>query len=189
MKIDKRDAILHVLFYYYPICFVYIVLFITFTFKYTIVMDAIFEYFSGNLWQIWALVCMLCLILELFSGDFFIMCFAIGALLSVVTSVFGVGMYIQLAVFIIVSVLSIFFVRPFALRYLHSKEGRLSNAGALIGRIGTVSTTIVAGGDGRVAVDGDDWKAVSVDGTEIEKGEKVRIISMESIIITVEKVN
>lgn len=152
-------------------------------------MEYIFGYFAGDLWQLWVIVCMLCLILELFSGDFFIMCFAIGALLSVVASVFGAGIYVQLAVFILVSILSIFFVRPIALKYLHSKEGRLSNAEALIGRTGTVSTTIVAGGYGRVAVDGDDWKAVSVDGTEIEKGMKVRIISMESIIITVERVN
>lgn len=151
-------------------------------------MQAIIEYFAGNLWQFWALVCMLCLILELFSGDFFIMCFAIGALLSAIVSVFGPGMYSQLAVFVIVSILSIFFVRPFAIRYLHSNEGRLSNAEALIGRVGRVSTTIPSGGHGRVAIDGDDWKANSVDGSEIEEGTKVRIVSMESIIITVERI-
>lgn len=37
------------------------------------------EYFSQNLWQVWAIIAVLCLILELFSGDFFILCFAIGA--------------------------------------------------------------------------------------------------------------
>lgn len=147
------------------------------------------EYFANNLWQFWAIVCMICLILELFSGDFFLMCFAIGALVTAVVSIFGTGIYVQLVIFAIVAIMSIFFVRPFALKYLHSKEGRLSNAEALIGRVGRVSTTIVEHGYGRVAIDGDDWKALSVNGEEIAEGEKVRIVSMDSIIVTVEKFN
>lgn len=147
------------------------------------------EYFASNLWQMWILICMICLILELFSGDFFLMCFAIGALVTALVSVFGTGIYVQFAVFILISVISVFFVRPFALKYLHSKEGRLSNAEALIGRTGKVSTTIVEHGYGRVAVDGDDWKALSIDGEEIKEGTMVRIVSMDSIIITVERIN
>ena len=146
------------------------------------------EYIANNLWQFWAVICMLCLILELFSGDFFLMCFAIGALVSAIVSVIGTGFYSQLLIFAVVSLLSVFFVRPFALKYLHRGEGRLSNAEALIGRVGTVSTTIAEHGYGRVALDGDDWKAAAVNGQEIAKGEKVRIVSMDSIIVNVERV-
>ena len=146
------------------------------------------EYIANNLWQFWAVICMFCLILELFSGDFFLMCFAIGALVTALVSLLGTGFYVQLVIFVMVAVLSIFFVRPFALKYLHSAEGRLSNAEALIGRVGRVSTTIVEHGYGRVAIDGDDWKALSINGEEIAQGEKVRVVSMDSIIITVEKI-
>ena len=76
-----------------------------------------------------------------------------------------------------------------ALRYLHRNDpDRVSNADALIGREGRVSETIPEGGSGRVAIDGDDWKAVSADGMAIEKGEKVKVVGRESIIITVERV-
>lgn len=147
------------------------------------------DYFTANLWQLWALVMVVCLILELTSGDFFILCFSIGALVTAVVSAFGLGFYGQLVVFAVASVLSIFFVRPWLARHLHGKRReRPSNADALMGRIGRVSEAIEQGGYGRVAIDGDDWKAVSVDGQYVPQGQNVRVVGRESIIITVEKV-
>ena len=49
------------------------------------------DYFAANLWQFWSLVVIVCLILELTSGDFFILCFSIGALVTAVVAAFGVG--------------------------------------------------------------------------------------------------
>jgi membrane protein implicated in regulation of membrane protease activity len=146
------------------------------------------DYFAANLWQLWVLVTVVCLILELTSGDLFILCFSIGALVTAVLSAFGLGFYGQLAVFVVASVLSLLFVRPSLVRRLHGrKKERLSNADALIGRIGRVSEAIEQGGYGRVAIDGDDWKAVSSDGTYVSMGQNVRVVGRESIIITVEK--
>ena len=42
-------------------------------------------------------------------------------------------------------------------------------------------------GTGRVAIDGDDWKAESDDDQLIEKGTRVVVVSRESIILTVKK--
>lgn len=147
------------------------------------------EYLSANMWQLWALVAVLGLILELSSGDFFIICFAVGACGAAVVSPF-LGFYVQLAVFGVVTALSIFQVRPFALRYLHKDEPhRVSNADALMGRVGRVSETIEAQGFGRVAIDGDDWKAVSVSEKSIPVGTRVKVVGRESIIITVETID
>ena len=147
------------------------------------------EYFASNMWQMWVIIAVICLILELMNGDFFIMCFAIGGVCSSIAAAVGGNIYEQLAVFAITSVLSLFFVRPAALRYLHKNEDtRVSNADALIGQTGRVSEPIVADGFGRVAIDGDDWKALSIDGQPIEKDARVRVVSRESIIITVERV-
>jgi len=146
------------------------------------------EYFSENLWQLWALVAVVCLVLELTSGDFFIMCFAIGGVCAAIGSAFGIGFYGGLAIFAVASVLSLFFVRPAALRYLHRNEdNRMSNADALIGREGYVTDDIEGEGFGRVQIDGDSWKARSLGGETIAKGERVSVVSRESIIITVRK--
>ena len=84
------------------------------------------------------------------------------------------------------SLLSLLFVRPRLAKAIHGKRReRLSNADALMGRIGRVSEAIERGGYGRVAIDGDDWKAVSADGEYIPLGQNVRVVGRESIIITV----
>lgn len=144
------------------------------------------EYFQSNLWQLWALVSLLCLILELTSGDFFIMCFSLGAIPALIASLFNTSFTAQIIIFAVCSALCIFFVRPIALKYLHKHDERLSNAEALIGREGRVTQTIEAGDYGRVAVDGDDWKARSATGERIAKETRVRIVKLDSIIVTVE---
>ncbi len=147
------------------------------------------DYFTANLWQFWALVVLLCLILEVTSGDFFILCFSIGALVSTVVAALGAGFTVQLEIFAVVSVLSLFFLRPRLVKWLHGRRReRPSNADALMGRVGRVSEAIEQGGYGRVAIDGDDWKAVSADGSYVPLGQNVRVVGRESIIITVEKV-
>jgi membrane protein implicated in regulation of membrane protease activity len=146
------------------------------------------DYLTNNPWLIWILISMVCLILELGSGDLFLMCFAIGALGGSLTAALGGGVILQIIVMAICSLLSLYFIRPIALKYLHkSDENRVSNADALMGREGRVSQTIEAGGYGRVAIDGDDWKAISEDGQRIEKNAKVIVVGRESIIITVKK--
>lgn len=141
------------------------------------------------MWQVWAVVAILGLILELMSGDFFIICFAIGAFAAAVVSPFA-GIYVQLAVFAVVTALSIFQVRPFALRYLHrGEEHRVANADALLGRTGRVVETVEAQGFGRVAIDGDVWKAVTNEGADIPAGSNVKVVDRKSTIITVVALN
>lgn len=144
------------------------------------------DYISSNLWQLWTVIAVVCLIMELVSGGFFIICFSVGAVAAAVTTIIG-GLGWQVLAFVVFSALSIFLVRPFALKYLHDdKPIPVSNADAIIGRVGRVSETIVAGHFGRVAIDGDDWKAqASTTLVDIPVGALVKVTGRESIIIDV----
>ena len=143
------------------------------------------EYFLANMWQIWAVIAVLCLILELSSGDFFIICFSIGAVFAIISAVIGMSIYWQIFFFAVFSLLSVLFIRPVALSWIHKNEtNKASNADALLGRTGRVAEAIKAGGNGYVQIDGDMWKAVST--VDIPVGETVRVIGRESTIITVE---
>lgn len=143
------------------------------------------ELLNENLWAAWAVVALVCLLVELFTGSFYIMCFAVGAVAAAIVSPFS-GVYFQLVVFIAVSLASIFLVRPLVMRWMHHEKDFIpSNADAIIGRVATVSQDIPANGFGRVALDGDDWKATAKE--SLDKGEKVTIVARESIILTVEK--
>lgn len=143
------------------------------------------EYFLQNMWQVWGIIAVLCLILELSSGDFFIICFSIGAVFAIISAVIGLNVYWQIFIFAIFSLLSVMFVRPVALRWLHKNEpNKPSNADALLGRTGRVTEAIKAGASGYVQIDGDLWRAVS--DTNIAVGTTVRVVGRESTIITVE---
>ncbi|MBO1363899.1 NfeD family protein [Prevotella sp. A2931] len=147
------------------------------------------EYLISHLWLLWTIIMFVCLILELSSGDFYVTCLAIGALAAAVSAVFHLPFWIQVIVWALCSVLSIWLIRPRLLRRLHDRQHeRLSNADALIGREGTVIESVDPNGFGYVQVDGDAWKAVSTDEATIRKGERVRIISRDSIIVTVVRV-
>ena len=93
---------------------------------------------------------------------------------------------VQLVIFALVSVVCLFTVRPVALRWFHKNDpDRVSNADALIGREGRVREAIEADGFGRVAIDGDVWKAKSASGEAIPEGTNVTVVARESTIITV----
>ena len=147
------------------------------------------EFFTSNLWLLWIIISIVCLILELSSGDFFILCFAIGAAASSILAGCGLSMTWQIIAFAVVAALSLLLVRPALIKKLHKPHReRLSNAEALIGQTGRVSEEIEANGFGRVAIDGDDWKARSADGNAISKDTRVRVVKMESIILTVKPI-
>ena len=147
------------------------------------------EYFQNNLWQLWTLIGIICLILELTSGDFFIMCFSIGAFITAVASACGIGFTAQIIVFAITSVLCLLFVRPVAVRYLHRNTGdRPSNVDAMIGRTGVVTDEIPPHGHGRVKIDGDSWKACAADpDATLAPGTRVVVTAINSTIITVKQ--
>ena len=147
------------------------------------------DYITANMWQLWAVLAVAGLILEMTSGDFFIMCLAIGAGVAAIAAPFS-NVYVQLCVFIVVSLFSLWQVRPFVLRYMHRNDSnRASNADALLGREGKVTTAIEIQGTGYVAIDGDQWKAKSFTGESIAVGTLVKIVGRESTIVTVEKVS
>lgn len=147
-----------------------------------------YEYIIQNLWLFWSVITLVCLIMELTSGDFYVTCFALGALVSVIASLIGLPFWVQVLVWAVCAVLSLWLVRPHLVGALHKgADLRKSNAEALIGQTGEVSQAIPAGGYGRVKLDGDDWKALASDATQpVEAGTKVRVVGRESIILTVE---
>jgi membrane protein implicated in regulation of membrane protease activity len=140
-------------------------------------------------YQIWLIAAILLLIFEICSATFGAICFAIGAGFSALAAGLGANITWQIVIFAVVSLLTFIFLRPVVMRFLdrRSKDVK-TNADAIIGRKGVVSERIDAEQHtGRVAIDGDDWKAVSEDGSVIEKGATVEIVKLDSIIVTVKK--
>ena len=60
------------------------------------------EYLTSNLWLIWIIISILCLILELSSGDFFLLCFAIGAAVGAIVAGCGLSLTWQIIIFALI---------------------------------------------------------------------------------------
>ena len=146
------------------------------------------SYIAENLWLVWTIIAVICLVVEMSSGDFFVTCFAVGALFGVAAALVDAPFWVQVLAFAVFSVLSLRLLRPRLVKLLRrNADKRVSNADALIGRIGEVSETIKAEGYGRVKIDGDDWKAETDGEEDIATGEKVMVTGRESIIIRVRR--
>ena len=140
-------------------------------------------------WQIWILIALVFFIIEIATTGFAIICFSIGAIIAAIAAIAGCGITFQIIWFSIGSFVAFITVRPILLRYFHNKKCEVpTNTDALIGRTAIVSEDIdPSTNKGRVAIDGDDWKAVSDDGQPIPTGHKVTITAINSIILTVKK--
>lgn len=141
-------------------------------------------------WHIWVIIALVFFIIEFFTSGFAVACFSIGALAAAIVSACHGSLLWQIILFAVFSFLAFVFVRPLVLKYFFKKNGdKQTNVNALIGKRGKVSSDIdPEKGYGRVAIDGDDWKAVSIDGGVIPKGTVVEVVSIDSIIITVKTI-
>lgn len=142
-----------------------------------------------EVYQIWLIVAIILVILEIATAGFGVICFAIGAGFAALIAGLGGNLTWQIVFFAVVSLLTFIFLRPVVMRFLEKKSKDVkTNAEAIVGRKGVVSERIDATQHtGRVAIDGDDWKAVSEDGSVIEKGQTVEIVKLDSIIVTVKQ--
>ena len=141
-------------------------------------------------WHIWVIVALVFVIVEIFTTGFAVMCISFGCLFGAAVSLFELDVKWQLLAFAVGTVLAFLTVRPLVYKFFYKKGQEVkTNAEALVGRRAIVTERV---GDemhpGRVKVDGDDWKAISLDTEPIEVGETVEIMAINSIIVTVKKI-
>jgi membrane protein implicated in regulation of membrane protease activity len=140
-------------------------------------------------WYSWFIVAMLLFIAEIFIPTFFAACLAIGCILAGIFSILNFGLEVQLIAFSAGTLLSIFSVRPLMIKYAHRQTGKVNtNADALAGKSGIVTVTIDNSlNKGRVLVEGDDWKASSVNDELIQEGERIEVVKVNSTILVVKR--
>jgi len=141
------------------------------------------------IWQLWMFAAVVFFIIEIFAPSFFAACIGVGCVAGSLAALFGGGTIAQLLFFSAATLASFVGVRPLMKKYFYKKSAEVrTNVDSLAGRTARVSERIdPANGGGRVVVDGDDWKAVSLDNSTIEKGAQVEITKVDSIILTVKK--
>ena len=138
-----------------------------------------------SIWFWWVVAALFFIIREIFTSGFAVACFSVGCVAAAVSAAIAPEIiWLQVALFAVFSIIAMIFVRPLVLKYMDKGE-KPSGPDTLIGKDAKVIEDIQAGEKGRVRVFGDDWQAVSQDGTAIEAGAKVVIVSRDGNILTV----
>lgn len=136
---------------------------------------------------IWIIAMVVFLIIEAVTVGIASIWFAVGALFAMVTAMLGAELWIQIAVFIIVSAVTLYFTRPLVKKYINNKV-EPTNADMIIGKeCRVVETVDNISGTGAVYVDGKTWTARSADDEVIGEGELVKAIRIEGVKLIVSK--
>ena len=96
--------------------------------------------------------------------------------------------YVQCVLFALVALLLLFFTRPIALKFLHTKREK-TNADSLIGKKAVVLQTITEWEKGQVKINGVVWTASSVDGAVIHAGDECIIEKIEGVTLIVKEMD
>ena len=112
--------------------------------------------------------------------------FAAGALAALIAALLGGALWIQITLFLAVSLLCLAAVRPLAKRYLNDKV-EATNADRVIGAEAKVTEDIDnIHGKGAVIIRGMTWSARSQDDGPIPTGTLVRVLRIEGVKVFVE---
>lgn len=134
----------------------------------------------------WILLVIIFVVIEGLTLGLATVWFAFGSAIALIAAMLNVSFPIQLALFLITSLLLLAFTRPIIKDYL--KVGKVkTNLDSIIGVIGIVTKDIEPFKVGQVKVNGQIWTGVADNKQYIEKDTQVKIIRIEGVKLIVQK--
>lgn len=113
--------------------------------------------------------------------------FVVGAVVALIAAILGVGIWVQITVFVLASAVALALTRPLMKKLVNTKAVP-TNADRVLGVVCKVTEPIDnENSTGAVYVDGKTWSARSVDGSTVSVGTQVTVESMEGVKLFVKK--
>ncbi len=130
----------------------------------------------------WLILLCILIFIEIITLGLTTIWFAGGSLVAFLAALIGAPTPIQIALFVVVSLVLLIFTRPFAMRYLN-KNREATNVDSLMGKEARVVEKINnLNGTGSVIVNGQEWSA------RISPEETVTTIDINTIVV-IEKIS
>lgn len=135
----------------------------------------------------WLALVIILLLIEALTMGLTTIWFSGGALAAFVISLTGLPVFVQVAVFLVVSALLLIFTRPAAAKFMNQKIEK-TNVDSLLDKKAVVVEKIDnLKGSGRVMINGVDWSARSLDEDKVfEKDAVVRILRVDGVKLMVD---
>lgn len=135
----------------------------------------------------WLILLAVLLLIEIITLGLTTIWFAGGALAAFVVSLFYDNLFVEIILFLVISVLLLYFTRPYVIKYFNPKRIKTNYEG-LIGKEALVTITIDnIHAQGQVIVDGQEWTARSSDSSIIEAGVQVIVQDISGVKLIVKK--
>lgn len=136
----------------------------------------------------WLVALVLCIIIEIATMGLTTIWFAGGALVAAIAAGFNAPFVVQVVLFLVVSILLLYFTRPIAVKYFN-KDRVKTNAESLVGKQAIVISEIDnLQGTGQVTVGGMEWMArTTEEGVKIPVGCVVNIVAINGVKLIVEE--
>lgn len=131
-----------------------------------------------DIWMIWVIAGIICVIIEIFTPGFFFMSIGTSAIITGLFALIISNIYIQFAIFIIISSLIFVNIKKLSKKFF-KVEGAPTNVFALIGKEAIVTKKITKTNKGYVKIGGEIWSADSIDKKPIEVGKTVVVEKIE----------
>ncbi|MCM1215241.1 MAG: NfeD family protein [Lachnospiraceae bacterium] len=140
-----------------------------------------------NMLFVWLVLLIVFIVIELATMGLTTIWFAGGALLAAVAAAIHAPLVVQVALFLIVSIVLLFFTRPLAVKYFN-KDRIKTNVESMVGRQAIVISEIDnLEGIGQVTVGGQEWTARSMDDNQrITVGTVVLVRAISGVKLIVE---
>ncbi len=144
--------------------------------------------FNWNMAIVWLVILVACLVVEIITLGLTSIWFAIGALASTVAALLNLPLWFQNTLFIVVSLVFLFFTRPIAVKYFN-KDRVKTNAESLIGKQAIVISEIDnLQGIGQITVSGQEWSARAADeNAKFSVGAVVEVTAIQGVKLIVKE--
>ena len=141
-----------------------------------------------NMTVFWLVVLVVLVIIELLTMGLTTVWFAGGALIAVIAAIFHAPLALQVILFLLVSVILLFFTRPLAVKYFNKDRVR-TNAESLVGhQVIVISEIDNLQGIGQVNVGGMEWSArTRTDGMKLPVGTVTTVLAINGVKLVVEE--
>lgn len=140
---------------------------------------------------IWIVLAVVLAIVEAMTVGLFTIWFAAGALVASLLSYYGAPFWAQVLVFLLISLLLLYFTKPLALKKLKIGTQK-TNTDAILGQVAMVTEEIPPFGTGQVKLSGLIWTAVTMAGSDqlpVPTGTRVKVKRIEGVKLVVEPVD
>ena len=137
---------------------------------------------------LWLIVLVAALVIEAMPMGLTTIWFGGGALAAMIVELLNGSISIQVIVFLIISLILLFYTRPIAVKHFNKKRER-TNLDTVIGKTAVVTIPIHNLKEtGQVMLDGKEWTARSNDSSkQFDKDALVKIVSIHGVKLMVEE--